>query len=70
MGYRVLVRTEDEDYGNERCNWWTNFLNTFTPGYITTNQMLQGHNGKDIPNSWELEFDTEEDFIVFKLKFS
>lgn len=49
--------------------WWHNFLEICSEDGSLDDD-LAPYNGKDIPSSDYVEFDSEEDFIIFKLKFS
>ena len=51
--------------------WWENYRATIDLRGNYWADELVAHNGRDIAESDdEIEFETEEDFIIFKLKFS
>ena len=65
MGYVVSVVTKE---AGEFLPWWTNFTE-LSPD-VSLDAVLCEYNCKNIPLGWDIEFDTEEDFVIFKLKFS
>jgi hypothetical protein len=48
--------------------WWHNFLETCSE-LGSLDDDLEPYNAKDIPTSDYVEFDSEEDFLAFKLRF-
>ncbi len=72
--YSVNVN-ENFEFGDA----WDNFLNWAWKTYPKKDRIenddwldivLAQHHGKNVHNSECIEFETEEDFVIFKLKFS
>ncbi len=68
MAYKVTVMKPSKiDY----FNWWRNFCIKYQiENTEELNILLQKHNARQLPNTVDIEFDTEEDFLMFVLKFS
>jgi hypothetical protein len=49
--------------------WWENFLGS-VPYNTSLDDDLRPHNAIESDSSDSIEFDSEADFIIFKLKFS
>ena len=71
--YRVNVLQEDRENGSrQRHRWWLNFERANPDWYkdIEGSDELNKYNGYNIQRTSFIEFDTEADFLVFKLMFS
>ena len=73
--YRVCVWTGTADFYSDReqQSWWANFTHSWWPKRADGNTIddeLKQYNGYDVYQTEYIEFDTEADFLVFKLKFS
>jgi hypothetical protein len=71
MTYRVSIVDNDATNPGEYIStyWWKNFQNYTAVQESTWKTELVKFNGQDYPNDTNIVFDTEEDFVVFKLKF-
>lgn len=67
MGYRVSVFINDSE--TEHHLWYANFKNANFPIHFRP-EVLAQYNAIDIWDSPFLEFETEQDFMMFVLKFS
>ena len=73
MSYKIRVATDTDP--EVYHTWWLNFIRPVrsTPTeksfHQLVNDALAQYNGKDVDNSYDIEFDTEEDFLAFKLRF-
>ncbi len=75
MAHKVAVITESEiDSGIQI--WWKNFLKSCPykhPGKSAQRswpEELAKYNGQDLPSSVYIEFSSEEDFLMFVLRFT
>jgi hypothetical protein len=70
FGYRVSV------YDADRINkniWWRHFITSLihdNVNFVNWEDMLPEHNCRNVLGTDMIEFDSEKDFIIFKLKFS
>lgn len=71
MAYKVSVVTKMDRYNEPVYATWWNRLDKQLPRNISfhraINQMLKQYNGRDIDNSYYIEFDTEEDYLMFRM---
>lgn len=75
MTHRMLVVFTDDEYNRKYSKCFDNFLRytlTLTLEYSQNWHTVieREYNGRNVPNTNYIEFDNEEDAILFKLKFS
>lgn len=71
--YRISINNSD-GFGTQ---WWRNLVNHISVLYkdkgSTFNEMfkfeLKQYNAVDVPGTPYIDFETEEDIVIFKLKF-
>ncbi len=56
--------------GFSRPQWWINFCNYINDKDIDFIIEMSNHNAVNLQGTEFIEFETEEDFIVFKLRWS
>lgn len=68
MVHRVsVIMPRHDDYSNTTCiSCFNNFVDMYKAWWPA--EILK-YNGRNIDETDYLEFDTEEDYLVFKLKF-